>query len=101
MSTQTDILASVPLSASGQVQNQAAADVQRCRVRAVLLIPTGTAGTVVLKDGGSGGTVIATFNTPASATQPMYMLLPGEGLLFRTAVYATMTNVGFTTVFYS
>lgn len=97
---QTDILASVPLSASGQFTNQAAANIGRCRVKAVLIIPSGTAGTLVLKDGGSGGTTVATFNTPASATQPMHILLPGEGLLFSTAVYGTLTSVGFATVFY-
>lgn len=101
MSMQTDILASVPITASGQFTNQAAANIGRCRVKAVLLIPGASAGTLILKDGGSSGDVIATFNTPASATAPMYVLLPGEGLLFRTAVYGTVSNVGFSTIFYA
>lgn len=101
MSMQTDILASVPITASGQFTNQATANIGRCRVKAVLLIPGASAGTLTLKDGGSGGTTIATFNTPASATAPMYVLLPGEGLLFRTAVYGTVSNVGFSTIFYA
>jgi hypothetical protein len=29
------------------------------------------------------------------------MLLPGEGLLFRTNIHATIANVGFTTIFYA
>ena len=101
MTMQTDILASQPLTSAGQVLDQAGNNVNRCRVKAVLIIPTGTAGSVVLKDGGSGGSTIATFNTVASATQPQYMLLPGEGLLFRTNVYATPTSVGSITVFYA
>ena len=101
MSTQTDILASVPLTASGQAQNQAAANITRCRIKAIYIVPSGTAGSVVLTDGGAGGTTIATFNTVAAATQPTYMLLPGEGLLFRTNVYATITSIGSVTFFYA
>lgn len=101
MSTQTDILASVPLTASGQAQNQAAANITRCRVKAVYIVPAGTAGSVVLKDGGASGTTITTLNTVASATQPTYLLLPGEGLLFRSDVYATLTSIGSVTLFYA
>ena len=101
MASQTDILASVPISASGQFTNQAAANVGRCRVKAVLMMPSATAGTLILKDGGSSGTVVATFNTPASVAGPVYVLLPGEGLLFQTAVYGTVSNVGFSTIFYA
>lgn len=100
MAMQTDVLASVPLSASGQFTNQATNNIGPCRVKAVLIIPSGTAGTLVLKNGGSGGTTVATFNTPASATAPMYIPLPGEGFYFSTAVYGTLTSVGFATIFY-
>ena len=101
MSMQSDILASVPITASGQFTNQAAANIGRCRVKAVHMIPGASAGTLILKDGGSSGTVVATFNTPADATQPLYIILPGEGLLFQTAVYGTVSNVGFSTIFYA
>lgn len=100
MATQTDILASVPITASGQFTDQATNNIGRCRVKAIYIVPSGTAGSVVLKDGGSGGTTIATLNTVASATQPTYMLFPGEGLLFRTSVYGTVANIGSVTVFY-
>ena len=101
MTMQTDILASQPLTSSGQFTNQAAADIPRCRVRAIYVVPTGTAGSVVFKDGGSSGTTIFTLNTVASATQPTYLLLPGEGLLFRTNVYGTISNVGSVVVLYA
>lgn len=101
MTMLTDVLASIPLTATGQAQNQAAANLSRCRVKAVYIVPAGTAGSVVLKDGGSGGSTIVTFNTVASATQPTYILLPGEGLLFRTDVYATITSIGSITLFYA
>jgi hypothetical protein len=55
----------------------------------------------VLRDNGASGTIIATLNTVASATQPTYLLFPGEGLLFRTDVHGTVTNVGSITLFYA
>lgn len=97
---QTDVLASVPITASGQFTDQAPTNLARCRVKSIYIVPTATAGSLVLKDGGSGGTVKATINTVASATQPTYMLLPGEGLLFQTAVYGVVTNLGSATIFY-
>jgi hypothetical protein len=97
---QTDVLASVPITTSGQFTDQAANNIQRCRVKAVYIVPTGTAGSLILRDGGSGSPVKITINTVASATQPTYMLLPGEGLLFNTAVYGTVSNLGFATIIY-
>ena len=101
MAMQTDILASQPLTATGQALNQAGDNILRSRVKALNLIPSATAGTVVLRDGGASGPIIATFNTVASATQPQFLLMPGEGLLFRTSIHVTVSNVSFTTVFYA
>jgi hypothetical protein len=101
MSMQTDVLVSAVLSSDGQFTNAAAtADITRCRVKAVYIVPAATAGSVVFKDGGTGGTTIMTLNTVASATQPTYLLFPGEGVLFTTKVYADVTNIGTVTIFY-
>ena len=97
---QTDVLVSVPITSSGQFTDQAPTDLARCRVKAVYIIPTATAGSLVLRDGGSGGAVKATLNTVASASQPTYILFPGEGLVFQTAVYGAVTNLGSATIFY-
>ena len=99
---QTDVLVSVPITSSGQFTDQSGSPVNlaRCRVKAVYIVPTATAGSLVLRDGGSGGAIKATLNTVASATQPTYILFPGEGLVFQTAVYGTVTNLGSATVFY-
>ena len=97
---QTDVLASVPITASGQFTDQATNNLARCRVKSIYIVPTATAGSLVLRDGGSSGTVKATINTVASASQPTYMLLPGEGLVFQTAVYGAVTNLGSATIFY-
>ena len=102
MTMQTDILASTPLSASGQVQDQNASNLGRTRVRGIYIVPTGTAGTVILYDGTSTSTPKRiTLNTVASATQPTYLWFPAEGMLFTTNVYAALSNVGYVTIFYS
>jgi len=97
---QTDILASVPITVSGQFTDQAAANIGRCRIKAIYIVPSATAGSLVIKDGGAGSTTLATINTVASATAPTYLLFPGQGLLARTAVYGTVTNLGSATIFY-
>lgn len=103
MGMQTDILASRPRTSGdgdGQMLTQGGDAIPRARVKAVLIVPTTGAGSVVLKDGGSGGDTKTTINTMASMTCPQYMLLPGEGLLFQTNIYADLTDVASVTVFY-
>ena len=97
---QTDVLASVPLTSSGQFTDQASSNIARCRVKSIYIVPTATAGSLILRDGGSGGAIKATINTVASASQPTYILMPGEGLLFQTAVYGTVSNLGSATIIY-
>ena len=96
----TDVQASVPLTNTGQFTNQTPTALGRTRIKAVYIVPTGTAGSVIFKNGGSGGTVVMTLNTVASATQPTYLLFPGDGVLFSTNVHGTVANVGSVTIFY-
>jgi hypothetical protein len=97
---QTDVLASVPITASGQFTDQGTTNLTRCRVKAVYIVPSATAGSLILRDGGASSTIKITINTVASATQPTYMLMPGEGLVFQTAVYGTVSNLGSATIIY-
>ena len=100
MAMQTDVLASVPLTGTGQFTNQTPTSLGRTRIKAVYIVPAASAGSVIFKDGGSGGTVVMTLNTVASATQPTYLLFPGEGVLFSTNVHGTVSNVTSATIFY-
>ena len=100
MSMQTDVLASVPLTGTGQFTNQAPTNLGRTRVKAVYIVPASSAGSVIFKDGGASGTTVMTLNTVASATQPTYLIFPGEGVLFSTNVHGTVANVGSVTIFY-
>ena len=97
---QTDVLASVPLTTSGQFTAQNTKNVARCRIKSIYVVPGTLAGSLVIQDGGASGPVIATINTVASATQPTYLLMPGEGLLVQTAPYGAVTNLGSATIFY-
>ena len=90
---QTDVLASAVRTTTGQMQDQASNNLGRVRVKAIYIVPTGSAGTVVLRDGGASGSVKITVNTMASSTSENYVLMPGEGLVFQTDVHATLTTV--------
>ena len=92
MGMQTDVKA-ISLAASGAVTTF------RARVRGMVIEPSGSAGSVVLKNGGSGGTTVMTINTTANG-ETFNMLIPAEGVLFETDVYAVLTNTKLT-VFYA
>lgn len=91
MGMQTDVMA-VSLAESGSAFGD------RTRVRGALVEPGASAGSVVFKDGGSGGTTLFTINTVANG-EPFSVVIPADGVLFETSVYATLTNAK-VTVFY-
>lgn len=71
----------------------------RTRVKGMVITSTGGgAGSVILKDGGSGGTTQFEVDVPATAAFHN-VIIPGEGVLFETSVYATLTNC-YISVFY-
>lgn len=91
MAMQTDVLVT-SLAASGSVFGD------RTRVRGITITPGASAGSLVLKNGGSGGTTVMTINTIAGGNS-FNILIPAEGVLFTTNVYATISNCS-VTVFY-
>lgn len=91
MAIQTDVKAA-SMGASGTVYGG------RTRVRGMIIEPGGSAGSVVLKDGGTGGTTIMTVNTLAGG-ETFNALIPPSGVLFKTDVYAALSNTK-VTVFY-
>jgi hypothetical protein len=68
------------------------------RVKGIHYSANTSAGSIVIKDGGSGGTTILTIATAANAYGNV--VIPGDGILCSTNVYATLTNVVSATVFY-
>jgi hypothetical protein len=92
MGMQTDVKA-ISLAASGAVTDT------RTRVRSMVIEPGASAGSVVLKDGGSGGTTLLTINTTANG-ETFNVLIPEQGVLCLTSAYAALTNTK-VTVFYA
>ena len=92
MAMQTDVLA-ISLAASGAITSV------RTRIRGLVVEPGASAGSVVLKNGGSGGTTVLTINTSAGGAT-FNVVIPGEGVLFTTDAYATLTNAK-VTAFYA
>lgn len=84
MTMQSDVSA-ISLAASGAISGQ------RTRVRGLVVEPGASAGSVTIKDGGSGGTTLFTVNTVAGG-ETFSVLIPGQGVLCRTSAYATLSN---------
>jgi hypothetical protein len=75
------------------------------RVLAIYYVADTTAGSIVIRDGGASGTIVATFQTPLGANSAgnewaTQIDIPGNGLLCRTSAYATLTGIDKVTVFY-
>ena len=74
----------------------------RTRVKGLVITPTASsAGAVVLKDGGASGTARLTINVDSGNTGSAFnVVIPGEGIVFDSTVYADITTVTSVTVFY-
>jgi len=85
MAMQTDVK-NTHLNASGSLV------AYPTRIKGLVLTSTGAgAGSVLLKDGGSGGTTLIEIDVPSTAAFHN-VVIPGEGVKFSTSVYATLTN---------
>ena len=92
MSMQTDVK-SVHAEATGTLVSY------RVRVKGYQLLSGGTAGDIIFKDGGSGGTERLKLNISTNLA-PISTLIPGEGILFNTDVHVTLPASAKITVFY-
>ena len=73
---------------------------ERVRVKGYQCLSGGTAGDIILRDGGAGGTIRLQFNIPANTNNPFGNIIPGEGILFSTDVHVTLPTAAKITVFY-
>ena len=73
----------------------------RARIKAIYYV-AGTAGSISFKDGGSGGEQKILLATPASTAGngSTYVLIPGDGVVFRADPYLTITGPTSVTFFY-
>lgn len=69
----------------------------RARVKA-LTIAFASGGTVAIKNGGASGATVWSFTAPAAAGS-INVLLPGEGILCTTDVYAALSSATVTVIY--
>jgi hypothetical protein len=93
MTMQTDVK-SAHVEATGTVVSG------RTRVKGYQCLSGGTAGDIILRDGGANGIILLQFNVPANTNNPFANLIPGEGILFQTGVHVTLPTAAKITVFY-
>jgi hypothetical protein len=101
-SMQYDVFATQPLITTGNFKDQNGNDIYRSRIKTVYAVNGATAGSVVIRDGGSGGDIVLTVNTAANTSAGYTIIpLPGEGILVKTGVlHGTVTNTTSMVLFY-
>ncbi len=101
-SMQYDVFATQPLTSTGDFQDQAGNDIYRTRIKTVYAVNGSSAGSVVIREGGSGGNVVLTVDTAANSTAGYTIIpLPGEGILVKTGtLHGTVTNTTSMVLFY-
>jgi hypothetical protein len=98
---QYDVLATKPLTATGAFKDQNDNDIQRARIKTIYAVNGGTAGSVVIREGGASGKILATINTAASTTAGYTIIpMPGEGILCDSDLHGTVTNTTSMTLIY-
>jgi hypothetical protein len=90
---QTDVK-SAHLTASGTAFNG------RTRLKSVSYRGNASDGFVKFRDGGSTGPILCELDVGTSDSFTIYVLIPGEGMLFQTSLYVELSNVNAATVFY-
>lgn len=73
----------------------------RARIKAVYYV-AGSAGFISFTEGGSGGPELLKLATPASTAGngSTYVLIPGDGILFESDPYLTISGPSSVTFFY-
>lgn len=92
MTMQTDVL-SAHIEATGTMVTG------RNRLKGYQCISGGTAGDIIFRDGGSGGTIRLQINI-GTGTQPIGLPIPGQGILFTTSIHITLPATAKATIFY-
>lgn len=101
-SMQYDVLATKPLTSTGDFKDQNNNDINRSRIKTIYAVCGASAGSVVVREGGSGGDIVITVNTPALADTGYVMIpIPGEGILIKTGtLHGTITNTASVVLIY-
>ena len=93
MTMQYDVK-SAYLTATGQFV------VGRCRLKNIVFLPNGTAGSIVIYDGTDNTGPVVWQTKTLTGVQPFQLIVPGEGILASAGLYAVLTNISSATVLY-
>ena len=63
------------------------------------IAPGGTAGEIIFRDGGAGGTERLRLNIPVAPLTPISTLIPGNGIRFTTNIHVTLPASAAVTIF--
>jgi len=91
---QTDVR-SQHFTASGSVNG-----LNRNRFKSISYRGNAQDGYVRLRNGGASGPILCELDVGVSDSFTIYVLLPGEGILFSNGIYVDLSNVSACTVFY-
>ena len=98
---QYDVLATKPLTSTGNFLDQQNNAIQRARIKTVYAINGTNAGSVVIREGGASGKILITVNTAASGTAGYTIIpMPGEGILCESGLHGTVTDTTSMTLIY-
>ena len=98
---QTDVLATKPLTSTGDFKDQNDNSIQRARIKTIYAVNGGGAGSVVIRQGGASGKILMTVNTAANTTAGYTIIpLPGEGILCESNLHGTVTTTTSMTLIY-
>lgn len=86
---------------SAHIETTGTLVIGRGYLQSVCFLSGGTAGDIVLRDGGASGAIVTQFNVPANTNNPVTLAIPGAGLLFETDLHVTLATSAKITVFYS
>lgn len=98
---QYDVLATKPLTSTGNFVDQNDNAIDRTRIKSIYAVNGGSAGSVVIREGGGSGKILITVNTAASNTAGYTIIpMPGEGILCQSGLHGTVTNTTSMTLIY-
>ena len=72
----------------------------RCRLKNLIFLPNGTAGSIVIYDGTDNTGPVVWQTKTLTGVQPFQLIVPGEGILAYTGLYAVLTNISSATICY-
>ena len=72
----------------------------RTRLKQIVFLGNGTAGTITLYDGTDNTGPVLWQGKTSTAVQPFQVLIPGEGILCTNGIYVAGTNISFVNIIY-